>query len=66
MVFNISVPNELRGFLFYTQVVGFMYDYIGTDITWVSLASEGVSIDSVEWELVERWNAGLVKYWNGW
>lgn len=33
MVFNIGIPNAMRGFLFYIQVIGFVYDY--DIITWV-------------------------------
>lgn len=33
MIFNIGIPSELRGFLFYIQVVGFVYD---SGTLWVS------------------------------
>ena len=37
MVFNISVPNEMRGFLFYIQVVGFVYSNLleAERLAWV-------------------------------
>lgn len=39
MLFNIGVPNDLRGFLFFAQVVGFVY-HQGSDsneLSWVNL-----------------------------
>jgi len=37
LIFNIGVPNDLKGFLFFAQVVGFVYQY-GADrdsLSWV-------------------------------
>ena len=37
LIFNIGVPNDLKGFLFFAQVVGFVYQH-GADegpLLWV-------------------------------
>ncbi len=63
MVFNISVPNELRGFLFYIQVIGFVYDYISSDITWVTHTLPAVEAASrVNFCLLLTWCIGLLSF----
>ena len=55
LIFNIGVPNDLKGFLFFAQVVGFVYqNEADEDIPWV------MGMDGVEGEM-EEWKEGRWK-----
>ena len=53
LIFNIGVPNDLKGFLFFAQVVGFVYQY-GADrdsLSWVRSKREKMCRKGWEGEL---------------
>ena len=59
MIFNISVPNELRGILFYVQVVGFVYGYSEKGPgAWVSCCGF--------WSCCGSWGMGNLSCYGSW